>query len=76
MKVAAAQIACVPGDISANLRKIRDFAARAKAGGAELVVFPEMSDTGYSMAAINLGKSQIITDCTPGEVGANRRKIP
>ena len=52
MKVAAAQIACVPGDISANLRKIRDFAARAKSAGAELVVFPEMSDTGYSMPVI------------------------
>jgi omega-amidase len=41
-----------PGDISANLRKIRDFAARAKSAGAELVVFPEMSDTGYSMPII------------------------
>ena len=52
MKVAAAQIACTPGDISANLRKIRDFAGRAKSAGAELVVFPEMSDTGYSMPII------------------------
>jgi predicted amidohydrolase len=52
MKIAAAQIACVPGDIGANLRKIRDFTARAKEGGAELVVFPEMVDTGYSMPLI------------------------
>ena len=52
MKVAAAQISCALGDIDANLRKIRDFASRAKKSGANLVVFPEMSDTGYSMPVI------------------------
>jgi len=52
MKIAAAQIACAPGEVGANLRKIREFAARAKKGGAELIVFPEMSDTGYSMPVI------------------------
>lgn len=52
MKVAAAQISCALGDFDANLRKIRDFASRAKKSGANLVVFPEMSDTGYSMPVI------------------------
>ena len=52
MKVAAAQISCVLGGFGANLRKIRDFAALAKNSGAELVVFPEMVDTGYSMPVI------------------------
>lgn len=52
MKIAVAQIACSPGEIGANLRKIREFALRAKKAGADLVVFPEMSDTGYSMPAI------------------------
>lgn len=52
MKVAVAQIACSPGEIGANVRKIREFAARAKKSGAELIVFPEMVDTGYSMPAI------------------------
>lgn len=52
MKVAAAQISCVLGDFDANLCKIRDFAALAKKSGAELVVFPEMTDTGYSMPVI------------------------
>lgn len=52
MRIAAAQIACVPGDISANLAKMRDFALRAKDRGAELMVFPEMADTGYSMRVI------------------------
>jgi predicted amidohydrolase len=52
MKFAAAQIACVLGDIDANVRKMRDFAGRAKTAGADLVVFPETADTGYSMPVI------------------------
>ena len=32
--------------------RIRDFASRAKESGAELIVFPEMVDTGYSMPVI------------------------
>jgi omega-amidase len=52
MKIAAAQISCVPGDLDANLRKIRDFSARAKENGTELIVFPEMTDIGYSMPTI------------------------
>lgn len=52
MKVAAAQIDCELGEVDANLRKIGAFAERAKAAGAELVVFPEVADTGYEMATI------------------------
>jgi omega-amidase len=52
MKIAAAQISCVLGDFNANLRKVRDFAVLAKKSGAELIVFPEMADTGYSMPVI------------------------
>lgn len=52
MKIAAAQIACNLGDLAANARKMREFAGRAKAAGAELVVFPEMADTGYAMPVI------------------------
>ncbi|MBA3607282.1 MAG: carbon-nitrogen family hydrolase [Chthoniobacterales bacterium] len=52
MKIAAAQIACNLGDLAANARNMREFAGRAKAAGAELVVFPEMADTGYAMPVI------------------------
>src|SRR5438477_11479031 len=52
MNIAAAQISCALGDVAANLRKIRDFSARAREGGAELIVFPEMADTGYAMPVI------------------------
>lgn len=52
MKIAAAQIACSLGDVAVNVRKMRDFSARAREGGADLVVFPEMADTGYAMPVI------------------------
>jgi len=52
MKVAVAQISCSLGDPKTNLSKVRDFSQRAKEAGAELVVFPEMTDTGYSMPVI------------------------
>ena len=52
MKVAAAQIDCSLGEIEANVRKMRDFCVRANEAGAELVVFPELADTGYSMPVI------------------------
>jgi omega-amidase len=52
VKVAAAQMDCTLGDVAANLRKIRDFCARAKEQGVELILFPEAADTGYSMPVI------------------------
>jgi predicted amidohydrolase len=52
MKVAVAQISCSLGDPEVNLSKVRDFSRRAKQSGAEFVLFPEMTDTGYSMGVI------------------------
>jgi len=40
------------GDPDANLLKVRDFPRRAEKAGAELIVFPEMIDTGYSTPVI------------------------
>src|SRR3977135_710923 len=52
MKVAAVQIACTLGDVAANIAKMRDFCGRAKQEGVDLILFPEASDTGYSMPVI------------------------
>ncbi len=52
MKIAAAQISCALGDVTANLEKIRAFSSRAREKGADLIVFPEMADTGYAMPNI------------------------
>ena len=48
MRVACAQTDCFPGDVSANLRRINLLAASASAGGAELIIFPELMTTGYA----------------------------
>ncbi len=47
MKIALAQINPTVGDIAGNLRRIREFVARARQRGADLVVFPELCITGY-----------------------------
>lgn len=52
MKVAAAQISCSLDSPESNLGKVRDFARKARQSGVELIVFPEMTDTGYSMSVI------------------------
>src|SRR5215213_2716612 len=65
MKIAVAQIACVVGDVAANLRKIRDFSERAQRQGAELIVFPEMADTGYVIEIIREYASPWTTGAVP-----------
>jgi NAD+ synthetase len=47
MRIALAQIDTTVGDIPGNLARIRDAAARARAAGAELAVFPEQALGGY-----------------------------
>ena len=67
MKVAVAQILCSLGDPKANLIKVRDFSRRAKDEvGAELIVFPEMTDTGYSMPVIRERASDWANGFVPG----------
>ena len=65
MRIAVAQIACVPGDIDANVRKMRDFATRSRDGGVELVVFPETADTGYSMPIIQKHATALTEGAVP-----------
>lgn len=65
MKIAAAQIACRPGDIDANVRKIGDFAQGAKDAGADVVVFPETADTGYAMPVIQKHATTLAEGAVP-----------
>jgi predicted amidohydrolase len=52
MKMALAQIRCLPGEIAANVRTIVESIRDAAERGCDAVVFPEMSDTGYHMPTI------------------------
>ena len=47
MRIALAQINPVVGDLKGNARKILDYAQRAHALAADLVVFPELCTVGY-----------------------------
>src|SRR5512135_2609285 len=47
--IALAQIDPVLGDVKRNIEKHLEMARKAAAAGAQLVVFPELSLTGYSV---------------------------
>jgi len=47
VKIALGQINPTIGDFSGNSKKIIEYAQRAKAGGAEMVLFPELAVCGY-----------------------------
>jgi NAD+ synthase (glutamine-hydrolysing) len=47
VKVAVAQLNCTVGDFEGNSKKIIDVAGRATAAGADLLLTPELSLTGY-----------------------------
>lgn len=52
MKFAVAQMSCVLGDVAANCARMAASAAEARAQGCDVVVFPEMADTGYEVEVI------------------------
>jgi len=50
MKIALAQINPFTRDVEGNAKKIVEFITKAKEQGADIVIFPELSITGYCMA--------------------------
>ena len=52
MRVALAQMKCSLGNIEANCSKIFSFAERAAEDHCRVVIYPEMSDTGYDTSVI------------------------
>jgi len=61
MRIALAQINPTVGDLAGNSRRIVEYINRAKAAGAELVVFPELAIPGYPPKDLLL-KPQFIAD--------------
>jgi NAD+ synthase (glutamine-hydrolysing) len=75
VKIALGQINPTVGDFSGNAAKIVDFAHRAKAAGAGMILFPELSVCGYpprdlverpSFVAHNRETAERIAAETPG----------
>ncbi len=60
--VAIAQIDSAIGNLQKNLRTHVEFIRRAKEGGADLVVFPELSLTGYSLKDVNWDAALRVAD--------------
>jgi predicted amidohydrolase len=50
-KVAVAQMDCKLGDVETNLATIENLATRMERRGADIVCFPELATTGYSLNA-------------------------
>ncbi|HEX2786433.1 MAG TPA: nitrilase-related carbon-nitrogen hydrolase [Ignavibacteria bacterium] len=53
MKIALAQISSVLGDLEKNIEKHVEYCSKAIADGANVIVFPELSLTGYSLKDLN-----------------------
>jgi predicted amidohydrolase len=62
VRIALAQVDCVLGDVEANARRAREHVERSRAGGADLVVFPELSMTGYALGAVTEDVALAIDD--------------
>ena len=66
MKVAVAQITSVLGDIEKNIKKHIEYCDMAISKKADLIVFPELSLTGYSvkdlnfMISVDLNKTKLL----------------
>jgi predicted amidohydrolase len=52
MRISLAQIDPVLGDVDANIEKAAEVVREAKEAGSDLVVFPELSLTGYSLGQV------------------------
>jgi len=62
VKIALAQIDPTVGDFQGNTERILEFTRRARRGGAELVVFPELAICGYPPADL-LEKPAFVARC-------------
>src|SRR6185312_5854099 len=52
LHVVLAQVDCVLGDVTENARRAREAIDHAREEGADLVVFPELSLTGYALGTV------------------------
>ncbi len=67
VKIALGQINATVGDFENNAAKMIEFARRARSGGAELVVFPELSVCGYPPRDLVEKPSFVDANCRAAE---------
>jgi predicted amidohydrolase len=74
MRITLAQLDPVLGDIDANVDKATEAIDRAKGDGSDLIVFPELFLSGYSVGAVEQDVSITVDD--PRVVELARRAAP
>jgi predicted amidohydrolase len=62
VRVALAQVDCALGDVAENVRRAHEAIARARDEGADLIVFPELSLTGYALGGVTEDVSIALDD--------------
>ena len=62
VRLALAQIDCALGDVAENARRVRQTLAAPTARSADIVVFPELTLTGYSLGHVGEDVSRAVTD--------------
>jgi predicted amidohydrolase len=75
MRVTVAQIDCALGDVEVNLARSAAVLDQARDEGSDLVVFPELSLTGYSLARLGEDVSLQAIDETFGPLLASRSPL-
>ncbi len=74
LKIALAQFPCHVGNKKYNIRRITEFVKRATKEDAELIVFPEMSVTGYATRDLSYELAEEIPGTSTGEIERIARK--
>jgi NAD+ synthase (glutamine-hydrolysing) len=72
MRIAIAQMNVTVGDLAGNVERIVDFAERAREGGADVVVTPELAVCGYPPEDLLL-RDDFMRDCTEAVAELTRR---
>jgi predicted amidohydrolase len=62
VRLALAQIDCALGDVAENARRVRQTLAAPMARSADVVVFPELTLTGYALGYVGEDVSRAVTD--------------
>lgn len=74
MKIALAQTNPIVGDVSGNVRHILELTRRSARNGADLVVFPELSVTGYP--PLDLLESEYFIEAVAGALAWLEGRLP
>jgi predicted amidohydrolase len=75
LHVVLAQVDCVLGDVTENARRAREAIERAREDGADLIVFPELSLTGYALDRVTEDVELTLDDPVIGGLAEATRNI-